>query len=79
MVRSIITVTVNITPNVIMARMDIQYGIPITVFKATQGVNTVTPKLSKLRITYVPDARHRTKRDLNLKSKYWKRRKIKYN
>lgn len=50
--------------------IEIQYGIPMTVFKATHGVNTVTPIFNKFRTTYVPDARHRTNRDLNLKSKY---------
>jgi len=49
-----------------------QYGNPITVFKATQGVKTVTPRLSILLIKYVPDASLLTSLDLNRISKYYK-------
>jgi hypothetical protein len=46
-----------------------QYGRPITVFKATQGVNTVTETFKRLLMTYEKLARHRTNFDLNLKIK----------
>lgn len=34
-----------------IAQMDVQYGRPMIVFKATHGVNTVTPRFSTLRRT----------------------------
>lgn len=43
-----------------------QYGSPITAFNATQGVNTVTAKFKRLRMTYEKLARHLTSFDLNL-------------
>jgi len=49
-----------------------QYGNPITVFKATHGVKTVTPRLSILLIKYVADASLLTSLDLNRMSKYYK-------
>lgn len=46
-----------------------QYGRPITVYKATHGVKTVTARFSKLLITYEKLARHRTNLELNLKKR----------
>lgn len=46
------------------------YDNPITVFRATQGVKTVTPRLSILLIKYVADASLLTSLDLNRISKY---------
>jgi hypothetical protein len=54
----------------VMLRIEAQYGRPMTVLRATHGVKTVTPRFSRLRTTYVKEAMHRTRRDLNLRSKY---------
>lgn len=55
----------NVIPNI-----DAQYGRPMTVFNATHGVNTVTPKLRTCLQIYVADAKQRTVRDLKRRSRY---------
>jgi hypothetical protein len=55
----------------VISTIENQYGKPITVFKATHGVKTVTPKLSTLLMKYVADASLLTSLDLNRMSKYW--------
>lgn len=61
---------VKMTLMTVMLRTEAQQGRPMTVLRATHGVKTVTPRFSRLRTTYVKDAMHRTRRDLNLRSKY---------
>jgi hypothetical protein len=47
----VLTIIVKATEMVVMPTMLAQYGSPITVLSATQGVNTVTARFSRLRMT----------------------------
>jgi len=47
----VLTMIVKITEIAVIPMILAQYGSPITAFNATQGVNTVTPKFSRLRMT----------------------------
>lgn len=49
--RVTLTITLKTTDIVVMPMILAQYGKPITAFSATQGVNIVTAKFSRLRIT----------------------------
>ena len=40
----LLTMIVNPTPILVILTIEAQYGNPMTVFRATQGVKTVTPK-----------------------------------
>lgn len=65
---------VNIMPRPVITKNDTVYGMPATVFKATQGVYMVMPIMNMLRKIKVADARRRTNFDLNLQTKIfpWK-------
>lgn len=58
--------TVKITEIPVIPTILAQYGSFITVFRATQGVNTVTAKFRRLRMMYEKLAKHLTNFDLNL-------------
>jgi len=47
----ILTMIVKATEIVVIPTILAQYGSPITAFSATQGVNTVTAKFRRLRMT----------------------------
>lgn len=46
-----LTITLKTTDIEVIPKILAQYGKPITAFRATQGVNIVTAKFNRLRIT----------------------------
>lgn len=50
----------NITDMVVIPMMLAQYGRPMTVLRATQGVKTITETLRRLRSMYEKLAKHLT-------------------